>query len=241
VNLPALLALTLAAASSTRPVLQRRHPLLERAAGERVAIVYGATGSLARQLENGAPFDLFLGADEESAARLARDGHLERETVVAYARGTLVLVAAEDAHVSLPKLLDGDSARSLFARPFRRLAIASPRVAPYGRAGLDVLARAGVLAAVRARVVEAENVEQALAFVSSGNAELGFVAASLHAPRVVVVPIAAALYDPVVHAGGIVSRSTRREAARRVLADLAGPAARDDWAAFGYLPPGPGR
>ena len=236
-KLTALLALTIAAASSTRPVLEKRREALARAAGAPVVFVYAATGVLARQLENGAPFDVFLAADSETPALLARSGLLDPATVRPYARGRLVLAAEPGSKLVLPKLLDRASARALFDRPFRRLAIASPRVAPYGRAAIQALSRSGVLDGVRKRLVEAENVEQAREFVRSGNADLGFLAAPTVPPSLPSVAVAPDLYDPILYSGGLVARSRRRAAALRVLEALATPESRAVIEGLGYSVP----
>ncbi|HKC25052.1 MAG TPA: molybdate ABC transporter substrate-binding protein [Thermoanaerobaculia bacterium] len=236
-KLAALLALTVAAASSTRPVLEKRREAIERAAGEPVVFVYAATGVLARQLENGAPFDVFLAADAETPALLARSGLLDAATVRPYARGRLVLAAEPVSKLALPKVLDRAAARALFARPFRRLAIASPRVAPYGRAAIQALSRAGVLDGVRERLVEAENVEQAREFVSSGNADLGFLAAPTVPRSLPSVAVAPELYDPIVYSGGLVARSRSRAAALRALDALTTAESRAVLEQLGYSVP----
>jgi molybdate transport system substrate-binding protein len=236
-RLAALVALTIAAASSTRPVLEKRREALGRAAGEPIVLVYAATGVLARQLENGAPFDVFLAADAETPALLARSGLLDPATVRPYARGRLVLAAEPGSKLKLPKVLDRAAARVLFARPFRRLAIASPRVAPYGRAALQALSRAGVLDLVKERLVEAENVEQAREFVGSGNVNLGFLAAAVTPPSLSRAEVAPELYDAIVHSGGVVARSKSRAASLRALEALSTPESRALFEELGYSVP----
>ena len=233
-----LLALSLAAAANVRPVLLELKAELETVAGERIDIQFGATGTLARQIQNGAPFDLFLAADEASVASLAKEGHLEAATVRCYAVGALAVVAASDAGFALPAKLDRQTAPAFSALPFRRLALASPKLAPYGRAAEEVLRTAGIEDSVRARVVHAENVDQALTFVSSGNAEIGIVSLS-EALRTSLsrAPVDPSLYAPIRQFAATVTGSSHREAARRVLNALTGKAARPVWERSGYSVP----
>jgi molybdate transport system substrate-binding protein len=212
-------------------------PELERAAGGAVVIRYGATGTLARQIENGAPFDLFLSADEETPARLAHAGLLERK-LPCYAVGVLVLARSRDAGFELPARVDPSSARLLSTLPFRHMALASPKTAPYGRAAREVLARLGIETAVSERVVTAENAEQALSYVLSGNAELGFIsAANAIGSGLTFVPIDESLYRPIRQHAGIVAASTQKEAAGRVLQRLLSPQGRSVWDRYGYRAP----
>ncbi|MEO6325976.1 MAG: molybdate ABC transporter substrate-binding protein [Thermoanaerobaculia bacterium] len=232
-----LLVLLVAAAANTRPAIEAMRPALERVAGERVDVRYGATGTLARQIENGAPFDLFLSADEETPAQLLAAGLLEKPTPC-YAVGTLVLVRARDAGFAVPARLDVDSGKSFSLLPFRHLAVASSKTAPYGRAARDVMTRLGIKASVSERVVVAENVELALSFVRSGNAELGFVSASsVMGSELTAVPIDESLYRPIRQYAGVVAASNRSGAARRVLTYLLSPEARTAWKRFGYRSP----
>lgn len=232
-----LLVLLVAAAANTRPALEAMKPELERVAKNAIEIRYGASGTLARQIENGAPFDLFLSADEETPLRLARAGLLLKETPC-YAVGVLVLVRARDAGFELPSRLDLSSAKLMAALPFRHIALASPKSAPYGRAARELLARLGIDAAVAERVVTAENVEQALSFVRSGNAELGFVsAANAIGSGLTFVPIDDTLYRPIRQHAGIVAASKQKEAAGRVLQQLLSPHGRSVWDRYGYRSP----
>ncbi len=234
----AVLPLLVAAAANMRPALEALKPELQKAAGERVEIRYGATGTLARQIENGAPYDLFLGADETTALRLADEGWLERASVRPYAVGRLVLVAATDAGFALPKRLDGATALAFAKLPFSKMAVASPKTAPYGHAAQEVLSATGIFDAVKDRVVWAENVEQALAFVRSGNAPVGFVALSLAAGSgLPFCEVDDTLYEPIRQAGGVVTASPRREAARRAFDALSLPSSQETLRRLGYRSP----
>jgi molybdate transport system substrate-binding protein len=144
----------------------------EAGAGQRLVIVAGSTGKLAAQIENGAPFGVLVAADADTPARLEAAGLALRETRVTYAIGKLVLFSAQRGYVD-------EQGMVLSRGNYRHLAIANPRLAPYGAAALQTLAALGLLDAVRPRLVSGESVAQAYQFVASGSAELGFVAQSL--------------------------------------------------------------
>lgn len=143
----------------------------ERATGHHAGLSFGSTGKFYAQIRNGAPFDVFLAADDETPARLERDGGAVPGSRFTYAVGALVLWSAR------PDLVDARG-EVLGRGGFERLAIANPRLAPYGAAAWEVMERLGVLDRVRSRLVQGENIAQTWQFVQSGNAELGFVAAS---------------------------------------------------------------
>ncbi len=198
------------------------------------SVSYGSSGLLARQLTQGAPFDVFLSADAALVERLAADGTCERATVRQYARGRLVAVGVDGAQ---------ELATALSATRVKHLAVANPAHAPYGRAAVQVLSRLGVEAATRDRLVYADNVQQALRFVESGNADVGLVAKSLvlgpggGARAFVDVP--EALHDPL-HQAAVACGPARAEAAAFVEA-LVGAPAQALLAQFGFEPGEPAR
>ena len=139
--------------------------------GERISLVLGSTGKLYAQIRHGAPFAAFLAADAERPRLLERQGLARPGSRFTYAVGRLVLWSPRPGYVD-PRgevLAKGD---------FRHLAIANPRLAPYGRAARQVLEGLGLWTALQDRLVRGENVGQAFQFVRSGNAELGLVALS---------------------------------------------------------------
>ena len=131
----------------------------------------GATGKFYAQIKSGAPFDVFLSADAETPARLDAEGATVTGSRFTYATGRLVLWSPRAGVVDAR----GDVLR---ANTFRHLAIAAPRLAPYGAAAVQALGRLGLLAAVEPKFVQGESIGQTFGFVASGNAELGFVALS---------------------------------------------------------------
>lgn len=139
--------------------------------GVQVDIARGSTGKLFAQILNGAPFDLFFAADAITPAELEARGLAVAGSRFNFARGRLVLWSPD------PEYIDGGSG-TLRTASFRHLAIANPRVAPYGAAARETLEALGLWDALQPRLVRGENIGQAFQFVASGNAELGFVAAS---------------------------------------------------------------
>ncbi|MFQ5642438.1 MAG: molybdate ABC transporter substrate-binding protein [Thiogranum sp.] len=143
----------------------------EEDTGNRITLIFGSTGKHYAQIINGAPFDAFLAADMERPERLEQEGAALPGSRFTYAVGKLVLWSPKAGYV------DTDGA-VLERGAFRHLAIANPKLAPYGRAAREVLQARGVWGALGPRTVRGENIGQAFQFVRSGNAELGFVARS---------------------------------------------------------------
>jgi molybdate transport system substrate-binding protein len=226
-------ALTVAVASNFAEALEAVTTEFERHSGHRVSLVRGSSGRHYAQARSGAPFDLLLSADGERPERLASELGLPPDRVRTYALGLLVLWSPDTAGdlTIRQRLEQGD---------FQRLAIANPRLAPYGQAAVEVLEQLGLqrlLDGSDGRLVRGENVAQTYQFVATGNAQLGFVALSqlaLVSPQQQwVVP--EELYQPIVQKLVILNDRP----ASLALADfLRGAAAREIIQRFGYrLPP----
>lgn len=158
------------AANFTAP-MQKIATDFEKASGHQAKLAFGATGKFYAQIRNGAPFEVLLAADDETPARLEKEGLAVAGTRFTYSIGQLALWSARPGYVD-------DKGAVLKKRAFRHLALANPRLAPYGAAATETLTRLGLLAALRSRFVQGENIAQTFQFVSTGNAELGFVALS---------------------------------------------------------------
>lgn len=139
--------------------------------GHKLVVSVGSTGKFYAQIKNGAPFDVVLAADAEIPAKLEREGFGVSGSRFTYAVGKLVLWSAKAGYVD-------DRGEVLKRGEFNHLAIASPKVAPYGAAAMEVLTQLGLVEGLQPKLVQAENIGQAHQFVASGNAELGFVALS---------------------------------------------------------------
>jgi molybdate transport system substrate-binding protein len=200
-----------------------------------VSEVYGASGQLTQQIEQGAPYDLFLSANQAYVRKLATEGLVEADSVRPYAHGVLVLVVNRAAGVPVEGLAD-------LARPeVKKIAIANPAVAPYGAAAREALERAELAEAVGPRIVQAETVRQAMQFVQTGNAEAGLVAHSVaQVPEVRVLKVDSRLYSPVIQALGVITRSPRKAAAEEFARFLLGAEGQKIFESFGFKPPGEG-
>lgn len=158
-----------AVASNFAPLLESLAPAFEQQSGHKLVISPGASGRLYTQIVAGAPFDVFLAADDERPRLLADANKAISDTVFPYAIGKLVLWSA-----TLD--LSREAGATLKAGNFRHLAIASPTLAPYGAAAREVLERMQIWQSLQDKLVTGENIAQTLQFIESGNAELGFVA-----------------------------------------------------------------
>jgi molybdate transport system substrate-binding protein len=158
------------AANFTAP-MQQIAAEFEKATGHKAQLVFGSTGKFYAQIKAGAPFQLLLAADDETPARLVKEGDAVAGSQFTYAVGKLVLWSAKPGFVD-------DKGEVLKSGRFEHLAIANPKLAPYGLAAMETLKALGVADALQAKLVMAENIGQAQQFVVSGNAELGFLAFS---------------------------------------------------------------
>jgi molybdate transport system substrate-binding protein len=185
----------LAVASNFVGAAQQLAAAFAKETGHQAVIASGATGKLYAQIESGAPFEIFLSADDKTPAKLEREGRAVAGSRFTYALGRLVLWSAKAGYV--------DAAGAVLTKgAFSHLAIANPKLAPYGAAAVEAMGRLGVLDAIRPKLVEGENIAQAREFVASGNAELGFVAQSqVLAPGLPPVGswwiVPASLYAPI--------------------------------------------
>jgi molybdate transport system substrate-binding protein len=160
-----------AVAANFAAPMQRIAAEFARDTGNKALVSAGGTGKLYALIKNGAPFDIFLSADEATPVKLEKEGLGVAGSRFPYAFGRLVLWSLKPGHV--------DSQGNILKQgKFRHLSIANPKLAPYGRAAQEVLEKQGMWQALQSRLVFGENIAQTHQFVSSGNAELGFVALS---------------------------------------------------------------
>lgn len=158
------------AANFTAP-MQQIAADFEQATGYKARLAFGATGMFYAQIRNGAPFEVLLAADDEIPARLENEGRAVSGSRFTYAIGQLALWSARPGYVD-------DGAEVLKKGMFEHLAIANPKLAPYGAAAVETLTRLGLLGSLENKFVQGENIAQTFQFVRTGNAELGFVALS---------------------------------------------------------------
>ncbi|TRZ92945.1 MAG: molybdate ABC transporter substrate-binding protein [Rhodocyclaceae bacterium] len=204
----------------------------EKATGHKALLSFGATGKLYAQIRNGAPFQAFLAADDETPEKLEQEGLAVRGSRFTYAVGTLALWSAR------PDFVDAKG-EVLSRGAFAHLALASPKLAPYGAAAMETLEKLGLASMLQAKFVQGENIAQAYQFVMSGNAELGFVALSqvMTDGRIIsgsawLVP--AAMHQPIRQDAVILVPGRDNAAANALLRFLRGPVALAIIRSFGY-------
>ncbi|MGP0068703.1 MAG: molybdate ABC transporter substrate-binding protein [Isosphaeraceae bacterium] len=189
-----------AAASDLQSALPKLVDRFKDRTGIAAVPVFLSSGQLAQHIRQGAPYDVFLSANEAFVRELAADGLIRPETVHAYARGSLVLAVYRDLGDRIGGLAD-------LVRPeVKKIAIANPATAPYGKAGKQALERSGLWSKVETKIVMAESVRQALLYAQKGDAEAALVGRAIASvPEVRPVEVDPALYDPIVQALGIVA------------------------------------
>jgi molybdate transport system substrate-binding protein len=201
--------LRVAAASDLEPALPILAAAFRQGRDIEVVSTFGASGLLAEQIKQGAPFDVFLSANRTFVERLASSRIIEPGSVRDYARGSLVLAVNKLSALKLSGLED------LTRAEVHKIAIANPDTAPYGMAAKQALERDGLWDVLKPKIVPAESVRQALQFVQSGNAEVALVGRSIAQVReAVIVPLPADICDPIVQTLGIVARTDRPDDAR---------------------------
>lgn len=198
----------------------------EKVAGVSVRFSSGASGILAKQVENGAPFDVFLSANEKFVKNLAASGKIEPSSVIVYASGRLGLWSKDGKIRDLKQLLDP---------AVKRVAIANPQFAPYGAAAKELLEKRGLWRAIQPKIIYGENVTQTFQYAESGNVDAAITSWTLlYAKAGVLLPPD---HAPILQAGGVVSASSQREVARKFLAFLLSPAGRAILTQHGLMPP----
>jgi molybdate transport system substrate-binding protein len=200
--------------------------------GHTVLSSVGATGKFYQQIKAGAPFDVLLAADDETPKKLEDDGLAVKGQRFTYAKGKLVLWSAR------PSFVDAKG-EVLRQGSFEKLALADPKLAPYGAAAMEAIANLGLLGTLKPKFVQGESIGQAYQFIATGNAELGFVALSqVAAPGKAstgswwVLP--ASLYTPLLQDAALLKQAEGKVAAKALLAYLKGDKARAIIKAHGY-------
>ena len=219
------------AANFTAP-MKRIAAQFEKDTGHKAILSFGSTGKFYAQIVNGAPFDVFLSADIDTPTQLEKTGFALTGSRFTYAVGRLVLWSAK------PGLVDAKGA-VLLRGDITNLAIAAPKLAPYGAAAVQVLTNMGLLAALQPKLVTGESIGQVFGMVASGNAELGFVAMSqvfedglLKSGSAWVVPIN--IHSPLKQDAVLLVQGKANPAARQLLAFLKSQQARAIMTSFGY-------
>lgn len=218
------------AANFTEPI-QKIAAQFEKDTGHKVAASFGSTGKFYAQIKNGAPFEVLLTADEETPAKLIKENAAVAGSQFTYAIGKLVLWSAKPAIVDAT----GDVLKN---GGFDHLALANPKLAPYGAAAVEVMKTLGVYEALQPKTVTGESIAQAQQFIRTGNALLGFVALSqvLRDGKIEgsawIVP--AKLYSPIRQDAVILEKGKGKPAAEALMKYLKSDKARAVIKSFGY-------
>ena len=229
--------LRVAAAADTQFVLPQIATAFEQRTGDKVVLSFGSSGNLSAQIQNGAPFDVFLSADTEYARKLVDGGLADAASLYQYAEGELVLWVPANSALDPSQGID-----ILRDSGIRRIAIANPQHAPYGRAAVAALQHAGIYDAIRSKLVLGENIAQVFQFVSSGNADIGLLSLSLveasqaHGKYSL---ISESLYPPIQQSAVALKNSSHRAAANAFLEFLKTSEAKTMLQKSGLAPPRP--
>ena len=223
------------AANFTAPI-QAIAADFEKDTGHKLVTSFGATGQFYTQIKNGAPFEVFLSADDTTPEKLEKEGDTVKGSRFTYAIGTLALWSPKPGYV------DGDgksNGKVLSDNQYQHLSIANPKAAPYGLAATQVLAKLGLTDKVKDKIVEGQNITQAYQFVSTGNAELGFVALSqiykdgkVSSGSAWIVP--ADMHEPIKQDAVILNKGKDNPAAKALVDYLKGPKAAAVIKSYGY-------
>jgi molybdate transport system substrate-binding protein len=199
--------------------------------GIAATLTFQSSGELAQQIKQGAPYDVFLSANEAFVRDLAASGSIRPDSAHAYARGSLVLVVYRELGDRIASLAD-------LSRPeVKKIALANPETAPYGKAGKQALERAGLWAKLQPKIVVAGSVRQALLYAQKGDAEAALVGRAIaNVPEVRSIEIDPALCDPIVQALGIVADSPRRADAEAFTTFVLGEEGQAILKEFGFKP-----
>jgi len=223
-----------AAAADLKFAMQDVAAQFETKTGRKVDVTYGSSGNFFSQLQNGAPFDLFFSADIDYPRKLEAAGLAEPGTLYEYAIGRIAIWTPADAKVDAASL----GWKTLLDPSVQKIAVANPEHAPYGRAAVAALQKAGIYEQVKPKLVYGENISQAAQFAQSGNAQAGIVAMSL-----AVSPgmkdgkrweIPADMHPPIEQAAIILKSAANKEGARVFLEFVKSSAGRASLAKYGF-------
>ena len=225
---------SVAAAADLQFAMQDIAARFEKETGQKVTISYGSSGNFFQQLQNGAPFDIFFSANLDYAKKLQDAGLTESGSYYGYAKGKIVIWTRKESKFDV-----SSGVQALLNPSITKIAIANPQHAPYGKAAVEAMQRAGVYEKVKGKLVLGENISQTASFIVSGSADVGIVALSLalspnmkNAGRYVEVPIGT--YAPIEQACVVLKSSKNKEAALRFLSFVKSAAAAEILTRYGF-------
>jgi len=229
--------LTVAAASDLQFVFPEIAARFQKETGHSVKLIFGSSGNFFAQIQNGAPFDVFFSADIDYPRKLEAAGLTEPGTLYPYAAGKIVLWAPNSSTLDLSRGL-----QVLLDPSVKKIAIANPRHAPYGRAAEAAMRQAGIYDQVAGKLVLGENISQTASFVASGGAEVGILALSLALgpslrEKGKYGEIPASAYPAIEQAAVVLKFSTQKELAGKLLAFLKTQAIQELMRTYGFAAP----
>jgi molybdate transport system substrate-binding protein len=229
--------ITVAAAADLQFAFQEVAGRFQKDTGKSVKLIFGSSGNFFTQIQNGAPFDVFFSADIDYPRKLEAAGLAEPGTLYPYATGKIVLWVPNESKLDL-----GQGVRVLLDHSIKKIALANPEHAPYGRAAVAAIKHEGIYDEVSAKFVLGENISQAASFVASGSADVGIAALSLAvAPAMKqkgrYVEISADLYPPIDQAAVILKSSQKKDMARQFIDFLKTPPIRELLRSYGFSVP----
>jgi molybdate transport system substrate-binding protein len=219
--------ISVAAAADLQFAMEEIAGRFQKETGKTVKPIYGSSGNVFQQIQNGAPFDVFFSANLDYPKKLEAAGLTEPGSYYEYARGKIVIWVASGSKLDL-----SSGMKALLDPAVKKIAIANPQHAPYGQAAVAAMQRENIYDKVKGKFVLGENISQAASFVVSGAADVGIVALSLAlSPNVKdkgrYVEVPAGEYPPIEQACVILRSSKNKEVARRFLLFIKTPAMRD--------------
>jgi molybdate transport system substrate-binding protein len=222
---------TIAVAANFTDATRDLVPLFEQTTGHYVKVSFGSTGKLYSQIENGAPYEVFLAADDKRPAKVENDGLAVSGTRFTYAQGKLALWS------SSPGLFK-DGEVYLTQNAFKRVAIANPKTAPYGLAAQQVMEHLGMWDMLQSKIVRGDSIAQTFQFVATGNAQVGFVAFSQvkawSGVKGSFWEIPANYHGPIAQQAVLLKNGEDNPAAKAFLEFLKSPKAREVITSYGY-------
>lgn len=235
--------LRVAAASDLSAAMDKLAPEFEKKTGIHLDVSLGSSGNFFAEIQNGAPFDVFLSADKSYPEKLEKGGQAELGSVVPYARGKLVLWLPNNSalHLSEKNLQEGNL-DALTGPDVHRIALANPEHAPYGKAAVAALRHYKIYDQIKDRLVLGENISQTAQFAQSGNADAAFIALSIALSEPMKraghwLSLPEDSYPAIEQAGVVVNSSARKLQARLFLEFLGSPEARSILRDFGFEAP----
>ncbi len=226
--------LRVAAAADLQTALPAIATQFERDTGQHVALTFGSSGNFSTQIENGAPFDVFMSADVGYPKRLEQAGLADRGSLYEFAMGRLALWTRNDSGIDVKRGL-----AVLADARVRRIAIANPAHAPYGRAAVAAIRHESLYDRVQSKFVLGENISQAAQFAQSGNADVGLIALAIALSPALksagsYVEVPAAFYPPIEQAAVVIAASKQKAVAARFVDSLKQPGAKAILQSYGF-------